>query len=129
MRLNPLHCIDFYKSGHIFQYPKGTTLVYSNFTPRSDKLSTIPRGIYDHTVTFFGLQFFIKDFLIDAWNREFFSKPKAEVVDRYKRRMDTSLGAGTIPVEHIEALHDLGYLPICIKALPEGSRVHIKVPV
>jgi nicotinamide phosphoribosyltransferase len=47
---------------------------------------------------------------------------------RYKRRMDTSLGAGAVPVEHIEALHDLGYLPICVKALPEGSLVPIKVP-
>ena len=129
MKLNPLTAIDFYKADHRRQYPEGTTLVYSNFTPRSDKLCTIPASIYDGTVTFFGLQFFIKDFLIDAWNSEFFSKPKDEVVRKYKRRMDTSLGAGAIPVEHIEALHDLGYLPICIKALPEGTRTHIKVPV
>lgn len=127
MKLNPLHCIDFYKSGHRVQYPGGTTLVYSNFTARSDKLSNIPH--FDGRVVFFGLQFFVKDFLIDAWNTEFFHRPKAEVVARYKRRMDTSLGKDAIPVEHIEALHDLGYLPICIKALPEGSAVPIKVPV
>ena len=129
MKLNPLNCIDFYKADHRRQYPEGTTLVYSNFTPRSDKLSSIPASIYDGTVTFFGLQFFIKDFLIDAWKAEFFDRQKAEVVKKYKRRMNTSLGVGAIPVEHIEALHDLGYLPICIKALAEGSRVHTKVPV
>ena len=39
----------------------------------------------------------------------------------YKRRMDSSLGEGAVPVDHIEALHDLGYLPLRIKALPEGS--------
>ena len=34
-----------------------------------------------------------------------------------------------MPVDHIEALHDLGYLPLRIKALPEGSRVNMRVPV
>ena len=34
-----------------------------------------------------------------------------------------------MPVDHIAALHDLGYLPVRIKALPEGSRVNIKVPL
>ncbi len=129
MKHNPLTAIDFYKADHRRQYPEGTTLVYSNLTPRSDKLSPIPAHLFDGTVVSFGLQFFVKDFLIDAWNAEFFAKPKAEVVAAYKRRMDTSLGLGAIPVDHIEALHDLGYLPICIKALPEGTRSPIKVPV
>ena len=128
MKLNPLTAIDFYKADHRRQYPEGTTLVYSNFTPRSDKLSNIPADLFDGRVVFFGLQYFVKHFLIDTWNADLFRKPKAEVVARYKRRMDTSLGAGAIPVEHIETLHDLGFLPICIKALPEGCRVPIKVP-
>ena len=128
MKLNPLTCIDFYKADHRRQYPEGTTLVYSNFTPRSSKLSNIPAHLFDGRVVLFGLQHFIKHFLIDVWNAEFFGKPKSEVVTKYKRRMDTSLGAGAIPVEHIEALHDLGYLPICIKALPEGCSAPIKVP-
>lgn len=129
MKLNPLHAIDFYKADHRRQYPAGTTLVYSNLTPRSDKLSPIPPHLFDDHVVFFGLQHFVKHHLIDTWNAEFFGKPKAAVVARYKRRMDTSLGAGAIPVEHVEALHDLGHLPLCIKALPEGSRVPIKCPV
>ena len=32
-------------------------------------------------------------------------------------------------MDHLESLHDLGYLPIKIKALPEGVRVPIAVPV
>jgi nicotinamide phosphoribosyltransferase len=32
-------------------------------------------------------------------------------------------------VSHIEALHDLGYLPIEVKSLPEGVKVPIGVPV
>lgn len=51
------------------------------------------------------------------------------MVAAYKRRMDSSLGEGAVPVDHIEALHDLGYLPLRIKALPEGSRVNMRVPV
>ena len=43
--------------------------------------------------------------------------------------MDTSLGPDSVSVSELEALHNLGFLPIRIKALPEGSRCNIKVPV
>lgn len=129
MKTNPLTQIDFYKASHRQQYPAGTELVYSNFTPRSDKLFNKNGGVYDGHVVFFGLQYFIKSFLIDTFRDGFFARPKNEVVAEYKRRMDTALGPDAIPVDHIEALHDLGYLPIEIRALPEGARVPIKVPV
>ena len=86
---NPLTAIDFYKADHRRQYPEGTTLVYSNFTPRSAKLSNVPAHLFDNRVVLFGLQHFIKHFLIDTWNAEFFHKPKAEVVAKYQRRMTT----------------------------------------
>lgn len=123
--INPLFAIDFYKADHRRQYPKGTTKVYSNFTPRSARLH---KGSMDKIVAF-GLQMFIKDFLIDNWNEGFFARPKAEVVEEYEAFMDATLGAGAIPVEHIAELHALGYLPLEIKALPEGSLVPMKVPV
>ncbi len=129
MKANPLTCIDFYKTDHRRQYPDGTTEVYSNFTPRSSKLAKVLKEAYDHKVVFFGLQYFIQDFLIDTWNEQFFQQDKAKVVSAYKRRMDFSLGKDAIDISHIEALHDLGYLPIKIKALPEGTRVPIGVPV
>ena len=125
MKINPLTCIDFYKADHKSQYPKDTTLVYSNFTPRSNRLA---KAYEADKAVFFGLSYFIQDYLIELFNREFFNKPKAEVVAYYKRRMDTSLGEGAINVSHIEALHALGYLPIKIKALPEGSLVPMGVP-
>lgn len=128
MKINPLTQIDFYKADHRRQYPKGTTLVYSNFTPRSFKHAPHVRGISGKTVVF-GLQYFIKWFLIETFNAEFFSKPMEQVVARYKRRMDAALGPGAIPVDHIEALHKLGYLPILIRSLPEGSTVDEKVPI
>jgi nicotinamide phosphoribosyltransferase len=128
MRINPLTAIDFYKADHRRQYPVGTEYVYSNFTPRSSKHAPVLRD-FEGKVVFFGLQGFIKDFLIDVWNQNFFQRPREHVVGEYKRRMDSSLGVGAVPVEHISALHDLGYLPIRIKALPEGSRVPIRVPM
>ena len=124
--------IDFYKSGHIFQYPAGTESVYSNFTARSDRLAPVLRsGLapFEGKVVFVGLQGFVKEFLIQAFDAGFFRLPKAQAVRQYRRRMDNALGPGAVPVDHIAALHDLGYLPVRIKALPEGSRVNIKVPL
>ena len=107
MRIPALEAIDFYKADHRRQYPEGTTLVYSNLTIRSSKLSN-PHS-YNEEMVFFGLQYFIKDFLIENFNETFFKLPTAQVVADYKSRMDTSLGPDSIPVEHIEALHDLQY--------------------
>lgn len=122
---NPILAIDFYKADHRRQYPEGTTKVYSNFTPRSFRLY---KGQSDKIVNF-GLQMFIKSYLIDSWQEGFFKKPKAEVIAEYKLFMDSCLGQGAIPTDHIEELHDLGYLPLEIKALPEGALVPAKVPV
>jgi len=127
--INPLHATDFYKVSHKTMEPDGTTFFYANFTPRSDRLSPIPADLSDGKVIHFGLQFVIKDYLIDCWNSEFFLKPKVRVVRAFKRRMDNALGADSVSVAHIEALHDLGFLPICIRALPEGSRSAFKVPL
>ena len=126
--MNPLMSIDFYKADHRRQYPEGTQYVYSNFTPRSARLANVLDG-FDDRVVFLGLQAYIKRVLLGQWQTEFFDKPKEEVIRKYKRRMDTSLGEGAVPMDHIEALHDLGYLPLKIKALNEGSRVNIKVPM
>lgn len=121
--MTPIHLTDGYKVDHRSQYPEGTTLVYANLTPRKSRMSGV-----DHVV-FFGLQYAIKKYLIDDFNQQFFSRPKDEVVARYKRRIETYLGPGAITYEHIEALHDLGYMPLEIRALPEGIRVPMRVPM
>lgn len=127
MKNKPHLALDGYKVDHRRQYPQGTEYVYSNLTARNAGHAKVSK-FFDNKVVFFGLQGFIKEFLIEAWNEGFFKRPKAEVVAEYKRRMDTYLGPDAVPVEHIAALHDVGYLPLRIKALPEGSRVNIKVP-
>ncbi len=133
MTTRAMSCKDFYKTDHKSQYPDFSEQVYSNGTPRSDRLSPIPKNLaeelgFNGKVVWFGLQAFQIDFLIEEYNCTFFNEPKRQAVKRYKRRLDTSLGEGAVDVSHIEALHDLGYLPIEIRALPEGSLVNIKVP-
>lgn len=125
---NVLTAIDFYKASHRLQYPNGTTEVYSNFTPRSTKHLNVEAEFYDGKVVFFGLQSFIKSFLMEAFDESFFKQPLDVVLKQYKRRMDTSLFTD-FDVSHIEALHKLGYLPLRIKALPEGVKVKPNVPV
>lgn len=115
---------DGYKLDHRRQYPEGTQFVYSNWTPRS--CSYFPEA--EEGVVVFGIQYFIKEYLIRRMDEEFFNVPKHQAVHNFKRRVDTFLGDNQVGTEHIEALHDLGYLPICIKALPEGSLCPIRVP-
>jgi nicotinamide phosphoribosyltransferase len=129
MNIFPLHATDFYKTGHYAQYPDKTEFVYSNFTCRSDKYLTRATRTTDHKVVMFGLQYVIKSLLIDIWDKNFFAQDEDEVVNRYERRMVGALGPGVVNTDHIRALHKLGYLPIRIKALPEGALVNIRVPL
>ena len=121
--MNPLLLTDGYKTGHHQQYPKGTTLVYSNFTPRSNKYA--PKGC-DNVVSF-GQQMIMKQ-IHEAFQNEFFSKPKEEVCGEMKRELSLYLGTD-YDVSHFEALHDLGYLPINVKGIEEGTLVPMRVPV
>jgi nicotinamide phosphoribosyltransferase len=114
----PPEMIDWYKGDHISQYPEGTTMVFSNVTARASRDG-------DTEYVFFGLQYFVKKYLIEEWNDNFFRRPKHEAVGAFNRRAATS--GMDIDATHLEALHDLGYLPISILALPEGSVIPIGV--
>ena len=121
--MNPLLLTDGYKTGHHQQYPKGTTLVYSNFTPRSNKYA--PKGC--NQLVSFGQQMVMTQ-IHEAFKNEFFSKPKEEVCGEMKRELSMYLGTD-YDVTHFEKLHDLGYLPIHVKGIEEGTLVPMKVPV
>lgn len=122
MNLQPALAIDGYKVDHRRQYPEGTQLIFSNLTARSTRRPATEKMV------FFGLQYFIKDFLIARWNRDFFQQPKAQVLAAFERRINHYLGPNQVGTEHIAALHDLGYLPIKILALPEGTVYPLRVP-
>ena len=120
---NPMLLIDFYKAVHAEMLPDGITKSVSYFTPR---MSRIDRW---NKVVLFDLQGFIKTYLIDYFNREFFKKPFRRVVRDYKRIMDATLGKNAYKIGKIKALHKLGYLPIEIVSLPEGTLVPMHVPM
>ena len=125
--LNALEALDFYKVGHKFQYPEGTELVYSNWTARSDKHMTKLEGIWDGKAVHYGIEGLVQQFLIELFDETFFKVPKADAVAQYSSLIDGALGTH-VDTSHIEALHDLGFLPLLIKSLPEGMRVPMRVP-
>lgn len=120
---NPFLMTDGYKVGHHKMYPKGTELVYSNFTPRSNKYA--PKGC--DKVLAFGQQMVMKQ-IHDLFADNFFGRPKEEVCEEIKKEYDFYLG-GDYDISHIQSLHELGYLPIKVKSIPEGTLVPIKTPV
>jgi nicotinamide phosphoribosyltransferase len=123
--MNPITLIDGYKFDHRRQFPDGITRVYSNWTPRE---SRVPDVDY---VVFFGLQYFLDRYL-DAARGEFarfFASDVDDVCDAYTRRVNGYLGPNSIGSDHIRALHKLGYLPLEFRALPEGTRVPLRVPM
>jgi nicotinamide phosphoribosyltransferase len=112
---------DGYKLDHRRQYPEGTEYVYSNFTPRNG------RDARDKGVIFFGLQYLLQEYFIERANTTFFWRNKEEVVEEYRQFIGDY--AGLNDVSHIEELHDLGYLPLVVRSVPEGTFVPYGVPV
>lgn len=145
--MNPFLATDGYKTGHHKMYPQGTSLVFSNFTPRN--LKHAPTGITE--VVSFGQQMIMKQ-IKEMFDNDFFLVSDRQNLEMMKSNMskenyqtnmkrlrdkvcgeikkEYSMYLGTdYDVSHIEELWDLGYLPIKVKALPEGTKVPIGVPV
>ena len=123
MKNNPLLMTDGYKTSHLKMYPKGTSLVYSNYTCRNTK--RMPAEAQD--VVVFGIQYMIK-YIQELFQNDFFLEDKSKVCNEAKEYLSSYLGTD-YDVSHFEALHDLGYLPIEIKALDEGTVVNAGIPL
>lgn len=131
MDLNPIFAIDGYKTSHRDQYPSGTEKVYGNFTPRSNKHFNSPffaRRKGGSPLIWAGSQALVLQWLCKNFNQYFFNADKTRTVNEFKSFMDSYLGKDAVSVDGIAALHDLGYLPLEIKSLPEGSFVEMKTP-
>ena len=113
---------DFYKFGHHKQYPEGTELVYSTFTPRSFKHLPGVTGC----VTF-GVQHMLEQ--LDREFTEFFKLPLEEILEAYRSCVELCLGEKDPDLSHIEALWRRKELPLEIRALPEGTVVGPKTPI
>lgn len=113
---------DFYKTSHYNQYPKDTEFLYSTLVPRSNKyLPAVDR------VVSINITGFLKKYFVDYFNKFFFERPEDEVVKEYSDFIKRTLGIDDTG-DHIRKLHKLAYLPIRVKAIPEGRSVPIGVP-
>ncbi|MGL5149333.1 MAG: nicotinate phosphoribosyltransferase [Clostridium sp.] len=120
---NPLLLTDFYKTIHHLCYAEGMTKLVSYWTPRMSRKEKMNK------VVMFGLQPFLKKYLVEYFNDNFFNREKEDVINEYRRAISLTMGEIASDTAHIEKLYDLGYLPIQIKAINEGVRVNIKTPM
>lgn len=95
---------DSYKQSHYKQYPSGTQRIYSYIESRGGEWN-------DHV--FFGLQMFIKEYLLEPFTEKDIDEAE-EIVKAH------GLPFNRAGWEYILDEHG-GYLPICIEAIPEGT--------
>lgn len=112
---------DTYKQVHDRMYPDGLTRLVSYWTPRKSMFKNIDRMV------FFGMQAFISEYLVEAFN-EFFTTDWSIVEMEYEAYMDTQIGRKNYDIQKIHDLHELGCVPLFIRALPEGTLVDMGVP-
>lgn len=105
---NVILLADSYKYSQFNQYPEGTEYVYSYIESRGGK--------YDETV-FFGLQAFIKEYLTQPITMEMIEEAEA-IITAHGEPFNR---AGW---EYILEAHE-GFLPVEIKAVPEGTVVPV----
>lgn len=121
MNCNPLLMIDFYKATHSMMYPKNMTKLVSYLTPRTCRID-------DDALVNFGLQGYIKNYIEKPF-AEFFAADEEDVVHEYEQVLNATLGPGMYDSEKVRALHKLGYVPLKIKEIPEGTRVPLHCPM
>ena len=120
---------DSYKFSHIGMFVPNTKLVYSHLTPRTNMfLKQMYPGIPDTVITF-GMQYVVRS-IVEDWNETFFSKPWESILEEIYSLLGPHLSyQSTTELDNFKRLHELGYLPIHVKALPEGIEVPLNIPV
>lgn len=125
--VNPLtYLTDSYKVSHIKFEIGGVKEIYSNFTARFDHyMKDMVGDAWDKQYVVFGVQYAILE-INNLFNKGFFEKPKDVVIQEMKEMFTPYIGWDKY--DHFESLHDLGYLPVDIKSLPEGTLAPIGCP-
>lgn len=125
--INPmLYGSDSYKMSHIKFETNGVKEIYSNFTARFAKyLEQLLGEAFDGKYVVFGIQWMLMR-LHMMLKKGFFDRPKAEVIEEMRSVLTPYIGHDKY--NHFEKLHDLGYLPVVIRTLDEGSVVNVGIP-
>ena len=120
-RPNALYYTDGYKIGHKAMLAPNTNFLYGTWIPRSTKYA--PKGVTK--IVSFGQQLAMR-WLHDEFQENFFALTRKKAMT-FGYDMTQYLGLD-FDAEHFGQLHDLGYLPIRVKALPEGVETAPNVP-
>lgn len=122
---SPVLKSDAYKFSHMLLYPQGTQTVYETLTPRAN--SFFP---WSDKMTAFGYRLFLAR-LEEDFNDNFFGLAWADVDAEVRPAIAESLGSESVDaiMTKFKELHDLGFLPIKVATLPEGTLVPMQVPV
>lgn len=119
---------DWYKPGHKPMYNQNTKLIFSNLTPRNDKNFAHYADKNARGVIVLGLRRMVMDSMVGMW-KKFFKMKREAAVKKFARMSKNALGSAAPSAECWGELHDLGYLPVEIRALPEGILSPIGIPV
>lgn len=129
--LPPAHfCTDGYKLGHPDQHPPDTEELLFNLTARDFKHLRASKCVlpdFDNRMVVAGAGHVSGWYLKDYWDATFFKQPREQVVEEFAQEATLYLGEPP-KKERWGELHDLGFLPIVLFSLPEGSRVREGVP-
>ena len=126
--ITALSAVDTYKLGHVDQLPEGVEYIYSNFTPRFDKhFAGKKNKYYDGKVVIAGIRTMV-EFINRLWNETFFKVPLEDIIAEYTDLVAPFV-TGEVTTKHVIALHNLGFLPVEIRALDEGLVVNTNIPV
>lgn len=124
MNFLEIYWTDVYKTGHKPMLPVGSTLMSSNNTPRGGKHSNCPNN---GELVVFTQQMLVRKLKKD-WDDNFFKRP-IEEIDKFGEDLTKMLMLSEpYDTTHFKELHQLGYLPIRIKSMVEGSIVPYKIP-
>lgn len=121
---------DGYKLGHADQYPPDTEELLFNLTGRDYKHLRASKCVlpdFDNRMVVAGAGHLSGWYLRDYWNATFFKQPREQVVEEFAQEATLYLGEPP-KKERWGELHDLGFLPIVLFSLPEGSRVREGIP-
>lgn len=120
MKINPMTACDYYKLGHMTMDVPGVKQVVSTWTPRHHKHDVKENEL---TVTF-GHQYVVQRYFKEFFE-EFFASDFQKYDDDFTRKIQSTFDPRYIdPIcRAFKKLHALGYLPVEVWALPEGTLV------
>lgn len=116
---------DEYKLLHKDQYPVNTEIIYSHLIPRGSNDPNIDK------VVVFGTQRLVKR-IINDFNSYFFELDESQVdklLVTFSMIAKDLFNINEYDVIHWKRLWELGYLPISINAIEEGTVIPFRVPV